>query len=292
MKPVLENISNYLQDSSFYAYSYTTTSFDFKWHFHPEYEITFIVKGNGHRLIGNSHQEFSDNDFVLIGPNIPHTWVGKTKGKKVFEAIVIQFTSELVEKILGFKESKQMNALFESSNYGIAFNEDQPNEIKNILYDIINEKGIDKVLKLISLLNKLTHSKSSTISTTLYKYQINKKIETRINKVCLYLENNFSKKITLKEIADLVYMSESNFCKFFKKSTGNTFSDYLNELRINEVCKLLIHSDETIKNIAYNCGFESLSYFNRVFAIKKSTTPSKYKTHHSNKYLKQKTPFR
>ena len=86
MKPVLENISNYLQDSSFYAYSYTTTSFDFKWHFHPEYELTFIVKGNGHRLIGNSHQEFSDNDFVLIGPNIPHAWVGKTKGKKVFEA--------------------------------------------------------------------------------------------------------------------------------------------------------------------------------------------------------------
>jgi AraC-like DNA-binding protein len=284
MKPILENISNYLQDSSFYAYSYTTSSFDFKWHFHPEYELTFIVKGNGHRLIGNSHQEFSDNDFVLIGPNIPHTWVGKTKGKKVFEAIVIQFTSEFVEQILGFKESKQMYSLFESSNYGIAFSEDQTNETKTILYDIINANGIDKVLKLIRLLDKLTYCKSSTISTTLYKYQINKKIETRINKVCLYLETNFSNKISLKDIADLVFMSESNFCKFFKKSTGNTFSDYLNEVRINEVCKLLIHTDDTIKNIAYNCGFETLSYFNRVFVKKKSITPSKYKFQHYNRY--------
>lgn len=276
MKPVLENISYYLQDSSFYAYSYTSSGFDFKWHFHPEYELTFIVKGNGHRLIGNSHQEFSDNDFVLIGPNIPHTWVGKAKRENEFEAIVIQFTSEFVEQIIGFKESSGMHSLFELSNYGVSFDEIQSNETKNALYDIINAKGIDKVLQLISLLNKLTYNKSSTISTTLYKYQINKKIETRINKVCLYIENNFSKKISLKEIAALIYMSESNFCKFFKKSTGITLSDYLNELRINEVCKLLLHSDDTIKNIAYTCGFESLSYFNRVFVKKKSITPSVY----------------
>ena len=104
---VLENISNYLQDSSFYAYSYTTTSFDFKWHFHPEYELTFIVKGNGHRLIGNSHQEFSDNDFVLIGPNIPHTWVGKTKGKKVFG------TSELFDQPDLALERKMENTIIE-----------------------------------------------------------------------------------------------------------------------------------------------------------------------------------
>jgi AraC-like DNA-binding protein len=284
MKPVLENISNNLQNSSFYAYSYTTSSFDFKWHFHPEYELTFIVKGNGHRLIGNSHQEFSDNDFVLIGPNIPHTWVGKAKGKEKFEAIVIQFSSEFVEKIIGFKEANKLQTLFESANFGLSFKEGDLKEIKNTLYEIIKTDGIDRMLKLICLFNSLSFSTSSTISTTLYKYQINKKIETRINKVCLYLETNYSKKISLKEIADIVYMSESNFCKFFKKSTGNNYSDYLNELRINEVCKLLIHSDDTIKNIAYNCGYESLSYFNRVFIKKKLSTPSKYKKQNSKRY--------
>lgn len=277
MKAVLENISTYPQDSSFYAYSYKTSSFDFKWHLHPEYELTFIVKGNGHRLIGNSHQEFSDNDFVLIGPNIPHTWVGKAKGEEEFEAIVIQFTANFAEKIIGFKEAAQIISLLESANFGLLFYEEQADEMKNTLYEIIKTEGMERILKLISLLNRLTTFKSTKISTTFYKYQINKKVETRINKVCLYLENNFSKKITLKEIADLIYMSESNFCKFFKKSTGNTFSDYLNNLRINEVCKLLLSSDENIKNVAFNCGFESLSYFNRVFLKKKSLTPSDYK---------------
>ena len=72
-------------------------------------------------------------------------------------------------------------------------------------------------------------------------------------------------KISLKEIADIVYMSESNFCKFFKKSTGNTYSDYLNELRINEVCRVLVQSEKSINQISFECGFETLSYFNRVF---------------------------
>lgn len=276
MKPIFEDISTNLVRSSFYAYSYTTPAFEFKWHFHPEYELTYIIKGNGYRLIGNSHQEFSDGDFVLIGPNLPHTWFGKAAKDESFEAIVIQLPSEYVQKIINFKETAHLKELFEKSNCGLLF-KDYPTRIKSCLLKIIDTSGIDKMVALISLLSTLSQCTTTTVSSSIYKYQVNNEIENRINKVCIYLQNNFANNISLKDVADLIFMTESNFCKFFKKTTSITFSNYLNELRINAVCKLLLYSDENIKNIAYSSGFESLSYFNRIFLKKKQMSPRDFR---------------
>ncbi|MFN7489297.1 MAG: AraC family transcriptional regulator [Chryseotalea sp.] len=279
MKPILEDISNNLLRSSFYAYSYTTTAFDFKWHFHPEYELTYIIKGNGYRLIGNSHQEFFDDDFVLIGPNLPHTWFGKAEENENFEAIVIQLPADFVQRILAFKESDHLKELFDKSNCGLLFKE-FPVDIKQGLLDLINAKGIERVIRLLRVISELSFCQTTSLSSKIYKYQINEEMENKINKVCLFLQENFLHHVSLKEVADLLHMTESNFCKFFKKSTGITFSNYIHELRINAACKLLLHSDNNIKSIAYASGFESLSYFNRVFLKKKHVSPKEFRIKH------------
>jgi AraC-like DNA-binding protein len=93
----------------------------------------------------------------------------------------------------------------------------------------------------------------------------------------LFIQNNFNNKIALKQVADLLHLTESNFCKFFKKATGKTYSDYLNEMRINEACRLLVQTEKSVNQIAFDCGFETLSYFNRVFLNKKGITPSGYR---------------
>lgn len=280
MKPVLENISTHFQQSSIYAYSFKTEAFNFKWHFHPEYELTFIIKGNGSRLIGNSHQSFSDGDFVLIGPNLPHTWFGKALPGQYFEAIVIQMPIAFVDRIIDFKETNQLKSLFQKSNCGILIKE-YPNDIKNRLSNIINTNGIEQMANLLNVLSILTSCSITPISNAIYKYHINVAMENRINKVCEFIQHNYFNKISLKQAADLIYMTESNFCKFFKKTTSITFSDYLNDLRIDAVCKLLLSSEDNIKNIAYDCGFESLSYFNRVFLKKKQLTPKDFRFKHS-----------
>lgn len=282
MKPILEDISSSLKHSSFYAFAYTTPAFEFKWHFHPEYELTFIVKGNGIRLIGNSNQEFCDNDFVLIGPNLPHTWFGKANGNEEFEAIVIQMPVDFIEKIIDFKEFFPLKQLFQQSNYGLYITE-YPSNIKEILFHVVNYTGVEKMIALFNVLSFLSGCSYTLISSTINKYQINEETESRINKVCIFLQNNFSNKISLKEVAGMVYMTESNFCKFFKKTTTITFSSYLNDLRINAVCKLLLVSEENINNIAYSCGFESLSYFNRVFLNKKQMSPKAFRINHKAK---------
>jgi AraC-like DNA-binding protein len=98
-----------------------------------------------------------------------------------------------------------------------------------------------------------------------------------MNKVCVYIQNHFANKISLKEVADLIHLTESNFCKFFKKATGKTYSDYLNEIRINEAARLLLQTEKTINQISYECGFETLSYFNRVFLGKKGMRPREWR---------------
>jgi AraC-like DNA-binding protein len=275
MKAILENIPAKLGAHSFYKAHLCVNQFEFKWHYHPEYELTYILRGQGYRLVGNSQEPFQSGDLVLLGSNLPHTWWGKSEDGSLSEAIVFQFSSEFVEPFLRLNESLGIKKLLELSAKGIRFESELP--LTDKLLSLSQAKGLDSILSLLSILQDLTKLPTFTLCPNYYQHVVSKKFETRINKVCNYIQNNFSEPLSLKEVADLVYMTQSNFCKFFKKATSITFSDYLNDLRINEACHLLIYSEENISKIAQDCGFESLSYFNRVFLKKKQLKPSEFR---------------
>jgi len=275
MKAILEDIKSNQGASSFYAFRYQVPYFQFKWHYHPEFELTYIVKGNGYRIVGNSYEPFADGDLVLLGSNLPHTWSGKADGDINSDAVVIQFSSEFISSFLEFNESILIKKMLENSLRGINFDPDE--QLVSKIIELTETNGVNRILKLISILDILSKEQIKLIAPNTFHNVVSKKSEVRINKVCLFIQNNFHNKIYLKEVADLIYLTESNFCKFFKKATGKTFSDYLNEIRINDACRLLVQSEKTVSQISYECGFETLSYFNRVFLKKKSVTPSKYK---------------
>ena len=275
MKAILEDIKTNQGISSFHAFRYQVPYFQFKWHYHPEFELTYIVKGNGYRIVGNSYEPFNDGDLVLLGSNLPHTWSGKADGDVNSDAIVIQFSSEFISSFLEFNESILIKNMLESSLRGINFEPDE--QLVTKIIEITETNGVDRILKLISILDILSKKQIKLIAPNTFHNVVSKKSEVRINKVCLFIQNNFQNKIYLKEVADLIYLTESNFCKFFKKATGKTYSDYVNEIRINEASRLLIQSDKTISQISFECGFETLSYFNRVFLNKKGITPSVYR---------------
>jgi AraC-like DNA-binding protein len=276
MKAILEDIKKQQGPSSFYAYRFTIPFFEFKWHYHPEYELTYILKGNGFRLVGDSHLPFQDGDLVLLGSNLPHTWIGKSDNDIDFEAVVIQFSDEFITRFLDLEETVQLKMLIEKAINGLSFI-DLNTEVKVKLMELVNVKGLNRITQLLTVLNQLSQSTYEQLSSNHFQFVLNKESEMRINKVCVYLQNHFKEKITLKQIADLIHLSESNFCKFFKKATGKTYTDYLNAIRINEVCYLLLQSDKAINEIAFESGFETLSYFNRVFARKKGSTPGMFR---------------
>jgi AraC-like DNA-binding protein len=276
MKAKLEDIASEKGASSFYAYRYQVSHFAFKWHYHPEYELTYIIKGSGYRIVGNSHEYFSEGDLVLLGSNLPHTWTSKSLSGEYSEAIVIQFSKEFISSFLELNEFQAIRKMLESASRGIVFKAND--KIVNQLMNLTETKGVNRILKLIAILDACSKKQKTLITTNTFHTIVSKQSENRMNKVCVYIQNHFANKISLKEVADLIHLTESNFCKFFKKATGKTYSDYLNEIRINEAARLLLQTEKTINQISYECGFETLSYFNRVFLIKKGRTPSSYRS--------------
>jgi AraC-like DNA-binding protein len=275
MKAQLEDIRSEKGQSSFYAYRFQVPFFEFKWHYHPEYELTYILKGNGNRIVGNSYEQFVEGDLVLLGSNLPHTWSNKQRDHTYSEAIVIQFSKEFISPFLELHESLMIKNMLESSFRGMRFEEDAIVIAK--LIALTESSGVDRIIQLISVLDDLSKKQSTLIAPNTFHNVVSRKSEMRINKVCVFIQNNFYQKISLKEVADLIHLTESNFCKFFKKATGKTYSNYVNEIRINEACRLLAQTEKTISQISFECGFETLSYFNRVFLQLKRLTPSKYK---------------
>lgn len=275
MKAILEDIPAVKGASSFYARQIVVPAFEFKWHFHPEFELTYILKGRGYRIVGNSHEDFSAGDFVLLGSNLPHTWWGKSDDDEPSEAIVIQFSTEFIQPFLALHESRHIKTLLENSSKGLRVK--SSDKLIKKIKELSQTQGLDSVLILLAILQEISQQKVSQIASKTFQNVHSKKFESRINKVCTYLQDHYCEPIRLKEVADLVCMSESNFCKFFKKATSTTFSDYINDLRINEACNLLLFSDYNISKIAHASGFESLSYFNKVFLKKKHTTPSLFR---------------
>jgi AraC-like DNA-binding protein len=227
--------------------------------------------------VGNSYEYFNDGDLVLLGNHLPHTWSGKLNDDIKSDAVVIQFSKEFIAPFLGLNESLLIKNMLDTSVRGIRFEPDE--ELVSKIIALTETNGVDKILKLISVLDDLSKKQPTLIASNSFHNVVSKKNEMRINKVCLYIQNNFYTKISLKEVADLIFLTESNFCKFFKKATGKTYSDYLNELRINEACRLLVQTEKSINQISFDCGFETLSYFNRVFLNKKGVTPSLFRKH-------------
>ena len=245
MKPLLEDIGKKRGIQSFLAFAINQNRFDFFWHYHPEYELTLIVKGKGRRLIGDNHEYFESGDLVLIGPGLPHTWVSDSSMKGKSETVVIQFSVEFIERFAGLDELSAINKLLLYAKQGIAFKGKYSAAVKELIKHLPEKRGVEKITGLMYILNELSKLRSVPLS--------------------------------IQKAAVLINLSPSAFCKFFKRMTGKTFSDYVNDIRITNVCSQLLASDRQIAEIAYGNGFETLTYFNRIFMKKINMRPSSYR---------------
>jgi len=277
MKPLFEDIVKKRGQHSFVAFEIKENKIEFFWHYHPEYELTLIINGKGSRLIGDSHEYFESGDLVLIGPNLPHTWVsnGIIKGK--CEAIVIQFSVDFIQRFAGLYELAGINKLLSAAKLGISMNDAGSDKIKKLIKCLPSKNNIEKITDLIKILDELSRMKTTSLASTFFQPIKGSENEKRINNIFQYIQKHATEKLTIHKAALLVHLSPSAFCKFFKRVTGKTFSDYVNDVRIANVCSDLLASDKQIAEIAYQNGFETLSYFNRIFLKKKNISPNGYR---------------
>lgn len=276
MKPELELIDIESSKKSFRFFKREDTAFLPYWHYHPELELTLISKGKGTRFIGDSIQPFSDFDLVLVGENLPHHWVSIEDNNTSFqEAYVFQFHKDLLSN---FPECNVLEALFKKAEKGIYFSNPSLDLIGKIMaFESITP--ISQLSSLIDMLHELLNDENQTqlVSDQYLNRFYSMSSQSKISKTTNYILEHLDKKLTVNHMAEYTHMVPQSFCRWFKKHSGHSFVSFLNKTRIERACHLLRGTDLAIQAIAFSCGFESLSHFNRTFKQQKQTSPSKYR---------------
>lgn len=283
MKPVNIKLTKPPQ-ASFKYKKITLDSLLFNWHCHPEYEIMWMYGSKGKRFIGDSISYYNEGDLFFIGPYLPHTWYstnGVMGKNRQHEAILIQF----VENFAGLNipevpELYSVDQLFSQSVHGIQFSGKTREAVVQKIREMESQDGLEKLLSLIFILDRLGRAKKEDkeiLSSIEFTRRLQPNDQSRIDRVCTYINENYKNELRLKDAAEIINMSVTAFSRFFKKSTGKTFISYVNAIRIGWACKLLIESDMNIAQISYEVGFNNLSNFNRRFYERHHLNPREYR---------------
>lgn len=266
-------------EDSFLVFDRVKDEFDFPIHFHPEYELNFISNGKGvNRVVGDSIEEIDNVELVLVGPNLHHGWLNNNCKSKKIREITIQFHDNLFnEELLSRKIMKPIKDMFDRSVHGILFSKKTSTDIFDRISELSKLDSMDYFLELVSILHDLANSRNQRLISNYTISRDSFENSDKIKKIYEYVQENFHEKITLTEASELVNMSQVSFNRFMKKRTGKTFVDYVNDVRIGHAAIRLIEKDVSISEIAFNCGFNNIANFNRVFKKSKKCTPSQYK---------------
>ena len=281
MKADFQKLSSKSQNKSFNDFWVKVNSFGFHWHYHPEVEICYVKQGRGKRIIGESIEGFEDGDLVLVGSNIPHSWITDDEfnsSSKEIEVYVIQFDQEIFKAFEGVPEFGKIQELLKTAEKGIKFNIQFEQELLKLLNKVENESGFKKLLSLMDLLHAFsTSSQKEELNSVGYKVGFHKHQEERIMKVCNYIHDHYRESVTIATLANLIAMNEASFCRFFKRTLGKTVIEYITELRISHICNQVGQSSAPVYQIAYDSGFSSIAHFNKQFKKIVGQTPSDYR---------------
>lgn len=254
-------------------------------HSHPNYEMNFVIKGNGTRYVGNNIGDFEEGDLILLAPSVPHRWQNTSKKQRNYSSLVIQWGEDFLGKEwLATPEFKDIQRLMELSVKGIKFDKYMCKEIKRKQSALLIFPPFERLVLLLQLLNDLAKSNEFKILCD-GEFSFNNSIpNSRIDIICHFIKEKYSEKITLANTAALVNMSEGAFSKFFSQTTKKPFFSFLNEYRIKMARKLLSETDMRANEIGYACGYECLQFFYRQFMKYTGYSPQAYRKNSQSLY--------
>ncbi len=252
--------------------------YDDYWHFHSEFEIAYIPRGKGRRFIGNKISHYEDGDLVLLGPKIPHNTFYYAYESTDYEEYVIQFkTEDILQICYGFPEFHMVSKLLENSTKGLFFSGTEKHKFGNLVKKIFTMEPYDRLIHFFNLLNGMSYSKTHSSLDAVSYLKTSKTDSKRLRQVYALINNNYKEPINTYEVAAELGLTESSFCRFFKKSTGKTFKQALIEVRVNEACSLLANTNMQIGAIGLETGFSNVPLFNRMFKKLIGENPSDYR---------------
>jgi AraC-like DNA-binding protein len=271
-----------LNGQSFLVRKFDKLAFDAPYHFHPEYELTCILRGSGKRFVGSHMENFGAGDLVLVGPNLPHCWKLESarEGNGDAGAIVIQFGADFLgDQFFNKNELQNIKKLFQKSGCGISFRTGTQAVVNHSLLMLSNEKNNFRMLMgLLEILQRLAVSNDhALLDQNRVIAELSLAEQERINPVFAYLVENFRQHVSLDAAAGIANMTTNAFCKYFKKITRKTFMETIIEYRLNYAIQQLVQTDKPISEISFDSGFGDVSHFYKMFKVKMHLSPLNYR---------------
>ena len=250
----------------------------FFWHFHPEFELVFIEGADGNRHVGNHFSRFKGSDLVLIGSYIPH--LNFDYGIRTpYEKIVVHIQPEFLKRDFDTTpELVGIHELMTLAQQGIAFGIETQKQIGGRLKNLATLNRFEQFLELLDILNFLYKADDKVLlHSEPVKNQFNTRDKDRLDKIYAFIDEHYQRRIDIQEVANLSHLSKPAFCRYFKKITKLTFTQFVNHYRIDKSKKLLL-SGKNVTETCFSSGFESLSYFNRTFKKITGTNPISFRS--------------
>ena len=274
--------------SSFRSMWFECASFpeNHTWHYHPEFELTYVVRSHGTRFIGDNIEPYRAGDVVLVGPNLPHCWHDEPDGDAAKpEVIVVQFRPEtFAGGFLDLPEFEPIKRLLRASKCGLHVEGETAIRVQRQMRSLMQKKGLARLIDLLDILRVLAEADNDLRFLASVDYHITNDItevnRQRIEQIHRHIRQNLGSDINQADVAKLIGLTPPAFSRFFRRATGQTFVGFVNILRINEVCRQMTECSECITNIAMNCGYNNIANFNRQFLALKGMNPTQFRERH------------
>lgn len=252
--------------------------FTYPWHFHSEYEIIYFEEGTGTRFAGNSIEAFVPGEVLLLGPNLAHYMKSDEHQPNGLKGVIIQFEKDFMQQaVSNYSHFAKIRKLLLESHNGVVFSCFSNDDIYAALNKIPTKKGMEQIISLLEILKIMSETESRKILSTSEPTEISISEHPRFDKVISFLNRNYNREIKLEEIASVAAMNPSAFCRYFRSTTGKTLKNYIAHMRTSYACKLLLTRKMNIAQISTECGFETVSYFNKTFRNNTGHTPTQYR---------------
>lgn len=276
----MREITPLTENDCFTVFSRTKTAFTFPLHSHDEMELNLVLGASGaQRIVGDHIGEIGEEELVFIGPNLPHGWFTHHCQSDCIREVTIQFNKDLFcESLLDKNQLRSLKRLFENAKRGVAFAPETVRALRSRLTDLEKKTGFESFLALFSILYDLSTTTDTTLLSDISFQRERVEYDSRrLQRVFDYMHRRFGDPISLHDVAKIANMTEVAFSRFIKQHTGQTFTEKLMEIRLGHVSRMLIGTSQSIGEIAFRCGFNNMSNFNKIFRERKGCTPKEFK---------------
>ena len=280
-RPILETTPQSARES-FHCEEIRGRGYGARWHFHPEYQITLVLKSAGYRIVGDSIAPLAGGDLVLVGSNLPHVWQqdpARDASRGAVHAIVVRFRGDFLgEHFLEGPELEPVSRLLQRGARGLCVGGATRERVATRMRELAGQTGLPRLLALLGILDLLAQSRElRPLASAGFAPELRPSDPARMQRVLRFIHASLDRVIERDAVARCAGLSAGAFSRFFKTRMGKTLPQYINELRIGSACTRLREADSKVADIAVDCGFDNLANFNRQFRAVTKLSPREYR---------------